>query len=90
MDKVAKPAVLQFQLNSAAGTKGIIEVHTVDSITGQPVQGVNIQISNSAPITNVTTNQEGKTQYSGDVGAYTLSFVGYLDIFFKVYRSYFN
>lgn len=72
IDKAPEEVEVKFQLNSAVGAKGMIEINTVDAITKQPIPGVSVQISNSSPITTVTTNEVGQVQYSGDVGDYTL------------------
>jgi hypothetical protein len=74
IDKAPENVEVKFQLNTAAGSKGMIEITTVDAITQQPLQGVSVQISNSSPITTVTTNDQGKAEFSGDVGDYTLTF----------------
>lgn len=74
IDRAPEDVEVKFQLNSASGSKGMIQITTTDAITNQPLAGVSVQISNSSPITTLTTDAQGKAQFSGDVGDYTLSF----------------
>lgn len=74
IDKQPKEAELKFQLNAAVGSKGTIELNITDKLTGEKVPSVGVVFSNSSPIDTITSDSNGKIQFNGEVGEYTLSF----------------
>ncbi|MFF2798095.1 collagen binding domain-containing protein [Lysinibacillus xylanilyticus] len=74
LDKAAKPVELQFTVGASTGTNGLIQVTAKDSLTNKPVQGVEVEISTSSPLTTVQTDDVGTGEYNASIGKYTLKF----------------
>lgn len=74
MDKSPKPVEVSFSVGGSTGTNGLIQVLAKDSITGKAIQGVDVEVSTSSPLTTIQTDDTGQGQYTAAIGTYRLKF----------------
>lgn len=74
LDKAPKPVEVSFSVGGSTGTNGMIQVMAKDSLTGKAVQGVDVEVSTSSPLTTIQTDDTGAGQYTAAIGTYKLKF----------------